>query len=144
MSIPQARATMNLRVHPEQDAAEAQQALVKYLQGLRPMGIALEVTAGATGNGFAAATSGPAYEAASAALASAWGASTVTVGTGGSIPLVNALNCAQPKAEILLMGATDGFSNIHAPNERVLVDEFRNAVLAEALFFQEYASRWRG
>ena len=117
---------------------------MKYLQGLRPMGIALEVTAGATGNGFAAATSGPAYEAASNALAAAWGAPTVTVGTGGSIPLVNALNRAQPKAEILLMGATDGFSNIHAPNERVLVDEFRNAVLAEALFFQEYASRWRG
>ena len=35
-----------------------------------------------------------------------------------------------------------GFSNIHAPNERVLVKEFRNTVLAQAEFFQEFAERW--
>jgi cysteinylglycine-S-conjugate dipeptidase len=140
---PFARATLNLRVHPEQDAAEAQQALVTHLKGLRPMGIALEVTAGAIGNGFAATTTGAAYTAANAALSAAWGAPTVMVGSGGSIPLVNALQRAQPKAEILLLGATDGRSNIHAPDERVRLDEFRNAVVAEAGFFQEYAARWR-
>ncbi len=140
---PFARATLNLRVHPEQDAAEAQQALVTHLKGLRPMGIALEVTAGAIGNGFAATTTGAAYTAANAALSAAWGAPTVMVGSGGSIPLVNALHRAQPKAEILLLGATDGRSNIHAPDERVRLDEFRNAVVAEAGFFQEYAARWR-
>ena len=37
------------------------------------------------------------------------------------------------------MGTTDGFANIHAPNERVLVEEFENAVLAEAEFFGRYA-----
>jgi acetylornithine deacetylase/succinyl-diaminopimelate desuccinylase-like protein len=140
---PWARATVNLRVHPEQDAAEAQRALLAFLRGLRPMGIPLEVTAGATGNGFAATTAGPAYTAARAALSAAWGGPTVLVGTGGSIPLVNALHRAQPEAEILLLGATDGFSNIHAPDERVLLDEFRNTVLAEADFFQQYAARWR-
>jgi cysteinylglycine-S-conjugate dipeptidase len=140
---PFARATINLRVHPEQEAAEAQRALVAYLQSLRPMGIALEVTAGATGNGFAAATTGAAYTAAKAALSQAWGEPTVMVGTGGSIPLVNALHRAQPKAEILLLGATDGFSNIHAPDERVLIDEFRKTVLAEAAFFQQYAAQWK-
>ena len=72
----------------------------------------------------------------------AWGRDTVTVATGGSIPLVNALQAAVPDAEILLLGATDGFSNIHAPNERVLLGEFKKAVLAEAIFFEEYASRW--
>jgi cysteinylglycine-S-conjugate dipeptidase len=140
---PFARATINLRVHPEQDAADAQLALVKYLKGLRPMGIALDVVPGATGNGFAAATTGPAYDAAKAALSAAWGGTTVMVGTGGSIPLVNALHRAQPEAEILLLGATDGFSNIHAPDERVLLDEFRKTVIAEAEFFQQYAARWR-
>jgi len=48
---------------------------------------------------------------------------------------------AVPDAEFLFLGAADGFSNIHAPNERVLLDEFRNAVTAEALFFEEYAAR---
>jgi acetylornithine deacetylase/succinyl-diaminopimelate desuccinylase-like protein len=66
------------------------------------------------------------------------------VATGGSIPLVSALGEAVPDAEILLLGTTDGFANIHAPNERVLVDEFEKAVIAEAEFFREYAARVGG
>jgi acetylornithine deacetylase/succinyl-diaminopimelate desuccinylase-like protein len=140
--VPYARAKINLRVHPAQDAEEAQRALIAFLEGIRPFGISLDVKPGATGNGFAATSSGPAYDAARKALAAAWGGETVSVATGGSIPLVNALQLAVPDAEILLLGATDGFSNIHAPNERVLLDEFRKTVLAEALFFEEYAARW--
>lgn len=140
---PFARATINLRVHPEQDATEAQRVLMAFLRDLRPMGIALDVTPGPTGNGFAAATTGAAYTAAKDALSAAWGGPTVMVGTGGSIPLVNALHRAQPEAEILLLGATDGFSNIHAPNERVLLDEFRKTVIAEADFLERYAAAWR-
>jgi acetylornithine deacetylase/succinyl-diaminopimelate desuccinylase-like protein len=41
------------------------------------------------------------------------------------------------------MGTTDGFANIHAPNERVLLDEFEKAVLAEADFFGRYAEAHR-
>jgi acetylornithine deacetylase/succinyl-diaminopimelate desuccinylase-like protein len=141
--VPYARARINLRVHPEQDAEDARDALLRHLNGVRPFGIPLVVTPAATGNGFAAKTSGPAYEAARTALATAWGAATVNVATGGSIPLVNALHRAVPDAEVLLLGATDGFSNIHAPNERVLLDEFRKTVIAEAEFFNEYAARWR-
>src|SRR6185503_14172089 len=71
--VPYARAKLSLRVHPEQDPAEAQAALVGYLEGLHPFGVSLTVHAAETGKGFAAATSGPAYDAARAALASAWG-----------------------------------------------------------------------
>ena len=137
--VPHVRAKLSLRVHPEQDPLEAQAALVEHLEGLRPFGAQLVVHAAETGNGFAAETSGPAYEAARAALASAWGAETVTFASGGSIPLVSALQEAVPGAEMLLIGTTDGFANIHAPNERVLLDEFEHAVLAEADFFGRYA-----
>jgi acetylornithine deacetylase/succinyl-diaminopimelate desuccinylase-like protein len=141
--MPFARAKLNLRVHPEQSADEAQDALIRHLKALRPFGIALHVEPGATGNGFAATTTGPAYDAARKALSTAWGGETVSVASGGSIPLVNALHTAAPGAEILLLGATDGFSNIHAPNERVLLDEFEKTVVAEAEFFSEYAARWQ-
>jgi len=143
--VPHARAKINLRVHPQQDAKEAQEALIKHLKGVRPFGVSLTITPGATGDGFAAETSGPAYEAARAALSTAWGGKqTIKVATGGSIPLVHALHTGVPDAEILLLGATDGFSNIHAPNERVLIEELRNTVLAQAEFFHEYAGRWSG
>jgi acetylornithine deacetylase/succinyl-diaminopimelate desuccinylase-like protein len=137
---PHARAVINLRVHPEQDAAEAQAALVRHLEALRPFGVALTVRAGATGNGFAARTSGRAYAAARAAWEAAWGKPPVTAAAGGSIPLVNALQAAAPDAEILLVGTTDSYANIHAPDERVLVDEFERAIVAEAEFFTRYAA----
>jgi cysteinylglycine-S-conjugate dipeptidase len=142
--VPYARAKVSLRIHPEQDPAEAQAALVRFLEQARPFGIELVVEAAETGTGFAARTSGPAYDAARAALATAWGADPVSVATGGSIPLVNALSRAVPQAEILLLGTTDGFANIHAPNERVVLDEFERAVVAEAEFFREYALRAEG
>jgi acetylornithine deacetylase/succinyl-diaminopimelate desuccinylase-like protein len=140
--VPYARAKVSLRVHPEQDPAEAQAALVRHLEGLHPLGVSLTVHSAETGQGFAAATSGPAYEAARDALASAWGGETVSFASGGSIPLVSALQEAVPNAEMLLLGTTDGFANIHAPNERVLLDEFEKAVLAEADFFGRYAEAW--
>jgi acetylornithine deacetylase/succinyl-diaminopimelate desuccinylase-like protein len=138
--VPYARAKLSLRVHPEQDPLEAQAALIGYLESLRPFGVSLTVHAAETGQGFAAETSGPAYDAARAALASAWGSETVSFATGGSIPLVSALQEAVPDAEMLLIGTTDGFANIHAPNERVLVDEFEKATIAEAEFFGRYAA----
>jgi len=142
--VPYARAKVSGRLHPEQDPLEAQAALVRHFEGLRPYGVSLVVHTAETGSGFAADTTGPAYAAARDALADAWGADTVSVATGGSIPLVNYLQQAAPKAEMLLMGTTDGFANIHAPNERVLVDEFENAVLAEAELFGRYAEALPG
>jgi cysteinylglycine-S-conjugate dipeptidase len=105
---PYARAALNVRVHPAQSAVEAQQAVVEHLRALRPFGIELEVEPGATGNGFAAATTGPAYAVARAAWSQAWGAEVVQAGSGGSIPIVSALAGALPDAEALLVGTTDG------------------------------------
>ncbi len=139
---PHARAKINLRVHPGQDAAEAQAALVAHLEALRPFGIALTVHAEEIGNGFSADTSGPGYDAARAAMTAAWGRDSVLAAGGGSIPLVSALSGAVPGAEIFLVGATDGYANIHAPDERVLLDELEHAVAFEAAFFGELAAQW--
>ena len=71
--VPYVRAKINLRVHPLQDAREAQDALVRHLEALRPFGLALTVERGDVGTGFEATTAGPAYRAARAALTAAWG-----------------------------------------------------------------------
>jgi acetylornithine deacetylase/succinyl-diaminopimelate desuccinylase-like protein len=137
---PHARAVLNVRVHPEQDAHEAQEAVMRHLREQRPFGIELEVAPGPTGNGFAAATDGPAYAAARAAWSKAYDDRDVLLaGSGGSIPIVSALADALPDAEALLVGTTDGYANIHGPNERVLLDELARAVEAEATFFGLYA-----
>ena len=138
---PHARALLNVRVHPEQDSVEAQEAVMSHLRNVKPFGIELDVQPGPTGDGFAAVTTGPAYEAARVAWAQAWGAEVLLAGSGGSIPIVSALARALPDAEALLVGTTDGYANIHGPNERVLLDEFEKAVIAETKFFREFAAR---
>ncbi len=136
---PYARAVLNVRVHPEQDAGEAQAAVMEHLRAQRPFGIDLDVQPGPTGNGFAAATDGPAYRAAREAWAQAWGADVLLAGSGGSIPIVSALAGALPGAEALLVGTTDGYANIHGPDERVLLSEFEHATVAEADFMGRFA-----
>lgn len=138
---PYARAVLNVRVHPEQDATQAQALVMEHLRNVRPFGIDLDVSPGPTGDGFSAVTSGPAYEAARVAWAQAWGTDVILAGSGGSIPIVSALAGALPDAEALLVGTTDGYANIHGPNERVLIDEFEKAVIAETKFFREFAAR---
>ena len=103
-----ARARLNIRVHPEQDAAEAQSAVIRWLESLRPLGIPLEAHAGATGDGFAAVTTGPAYEVASAALAGAWGSEPQHIATGGAIPLVSALSEGRTRTSRRIPGTACG------------------------------------
>jgi acetylornithine deacetylase/succinyl-diaminopimelate desuccinylase-like protein len=138
-----ARAVLNVRVHPEQPAAEAQAVVIDHLRNQRPFGVPLEITAGATGDGFRARSSGPAWDAMVAAMSDAWGVATVEIATGGAIPLVKAMSEGVPHASMFVFGATDSFANIHGPNERVLVDEWEKALLAETLFLYELAERWK-
>ena len=138
---PYARAVLNVRVHPEQDAGEAEQAVLAHLRAQRPFGIEIEAHPGAVGNGFFAHGGGPAFEAARAAWSQAYdGTEVLLAGSGGSIPIVSALAGALPEAEALLTGTTDGQANIHGPNERVLLDEFERATIAEADFLGRYAA----
>jgi len=139
-----ARAVLNVRIHPEQPAAEAQAIVMRHLEAERPFGVPLQVTAGAIGDVYRAASSGPAWDAMIAAMSTAWGADTVEIATGGAIPLVKAMSEGVPEATMFVFGATDSFANIHGPDERLLVDEWEKAVLAETLFFQELADRMRG
>ena len=139
-----ARAVLNVRVHPEQPAAEAQAAVMRHLEAQKPFGVPLQLSAGAIGDGFRASSSGPAWDAIVAAMSAAWGADTVEIATGGAIPLVKAMSEGVPEAAIFVFGCTDSFANIHGPDERLLVDEWEKAVLAEALFFQELADRAKG
>jgi acetylornithine deacetylase/succinyl-diaminopimelate desuccinylase-like protein len=140
--VPYARAKLNLRIHPEQSAAEAQKALIRHLEAVCPFGIALSAApSGDVGDGFAAVTNGPAYKAATAALRTAWGREPVHMAMGGAIPLAATLHEAVPGAEILLFGPQDALCNLHAPNERVLLGELERGVAAEAEFLTEYAAR---
>lgn len=142
--VPRARAKVSLRVPPGTDPKQAQQALTAYLVAQAPWGVHVEVEAGVTGDGYLADTSGPIYTTMAAAMRTAYGADTVELGSGGSIPLVSVLTEVSPDATILLVGAQDLAAAIHAPDESVDLGELRDAALAEALFVHLLADHRNG
>jgi hypothetical protein len=84
---------------------------------------------------FAAVETGPADRAAGVPLAAGFGAEVMLGGHGGSIPIVSAL-APVAEADLLLVGTTDRCANIHAPNDRVRLDEFERAVIPERKAFR--------
>lgn len=133
---PEARAVVNLRVPPAVDAGQAQQLLVEHLRRHTPWG-RVEVKPVSLGQGFVAATDGPAYAAMGRAMEHAFGRAAVTTGQGGSIPLATTLAELVPHAEIMLLGVEEPQSRIHATDESVSPDELRRTALAQALFLAD-------
>ena len=113
--------------------------LAHHLEGVAPWHAQVKFSDREVGTGFAAKTDGPAYDAARWAMREVHGKEARTEGRGGSIPLISVLAQAIPGAEIILWGAQDLKSVIHAPNESVDQQELERLVVQQALFFQEYS-----
>jgi acetylornithine deacetylase/succinyl-diaminopimelate desuccinylase-like protein len=139
--IPRARARVSVRLAPGQDPADAQRAVREHLEAAAPWNVRVRVTAGTAGEGFLAGTDGPAYAAATKALAAAYGRDVVQYGEGGSIPLVAAFHAALPDAELILWGTEEPLCKIHAPDESVDLGELERCTLAEALFIAGMAEK---
>ena len=92
-----------------------------------------------TGEGFAAVTTGPAYEAARIAWAQAWGADVMLAGSGGSIPIVTQFKKVL-NADSLLLGLALPDGNAHSPNESFNLDCYENGIRMSALLWQELAA----
>ncbi|MCL2465089.1 MAG: M20/M25/M40 family metallo-hydrolase, partial [Micrococcales bacterium] len=129
-----ASARLSLRVPPGMSAAAARDALIAHLHAVAPWGATVTVEADHVGEPFLARTDTPAFAALSGALAEAFGAPTVTVGEGASIPLCNVLATLMPQASMVLLGVEDPAASIHAPNESVDPSEIEHLALALALF----------
>ncbi len=134
--VPAARAEVSLRLAPGQDPHTAMAALVAHLETHAPWGAKVSVTRGDVAPGFRGDTSGPAYDAARAAFAEAWGVPPVDIGVGGSIPFVAAFAELFPDAAILVTGVEDPDSRAHGTDESVHLDEFAKVCLAETRLLQ--------
>ncbi|HET8959225.1 M20/M25/M40 family metallo-hydrolase [Nocardioides sp.] len=139
--VPWARARIALRIGPGDDAAAARDAVVAHLRDHAPWGAAVSVSAGEPVAPYSAETSGPAYAAARAAFADAWGTPPVEIGVGGSIGFLAPFAAAFPDAEILVTGIEDPDTRAHAPNESLHLADFERACLAEALLLERLARR---
>lgn len=134
-----AQAKLNLRVPAGMDAEVVVDKLLGHLKKHTPWGAQINVVVDEINQPFSTDASGPALGLLREALAQAYGAdNTVTIGSGGSIPLTTTLQETFPEAEIALYGVEEPKSTIHSPDESVDPTEIINIALAEATFLLAY------
>lgn len=134
--VPLVTAKISMRIAPGEKPEDAIKALTQHLEKNAPWGVEISVTPVDTGESFALDTEGPAFDAWRTALTEAFGTEVVEMGVGGSIPFVSAFSERLPGAPILLTGAGDPTSGMHAPNESQSLADLESAVLAEAIALQ--------
>jgi acetylornithine deacetylase/succinyl-diaminopimelate desuccinylase-like protein len=132
--VPVAKAKISLRIAPGDTWKSAFDALTAHLERNAPWGARVTVTLESGGEPCAVDASGPAYDAARAAFATAWdGVAPVDIGVGGSIPFIATFQDLFPAAAVLVTGMGDPDSRAHGPNESLHLGEFARICLAEAL-----------
>ncbi|MBM6621418.1 dipeptidase [Micrococcaceae bacterium RIT802] len=130
---PSARLKISVRLAPGQDPQAAADALQRHVEAQDLFGAHVAFTAVEQGNAFSTDTSAAAARASLWSLEAAWGVKPVETGIGGSIPFIADLLELYPQAQILVTGVEDPDSRAHSANESLHLEDFRKAILAEAL-----------
>lgn len=138
--LPKASAIVSCRIVPDQDPDEVYRQLEKTLTDNPPWNV--KVTCKPTGavKWWMTDPTGPAFEAALAALEKGYGVKPVAIGCGGSIGFVGPLAELFGGAPALLLGIEDPQSNAHAPNESQDRGILRKLTASLAHFFEGIAN----
>ena len=131
--VPVASAKISMRIAPGEHPASAMNALRSHILDNVPWGAQVTVTGSESGQPFRLPLQGPIVDAFRSSMEAVWGRPVVEMGAGGSIPFVADFSSRFPDAAILLTGAGDPTSAIHAPNESQHLDDLRKSVLAQAM-----------
>jgi acetylornithine deacetylase/succinyl-diaminopimelate desuccinylase-like protein len=135
--IPRASAKISMRIAPDADPRHELQLLVNHLRAAAPGNVRVDVREKGGNAGFICPTGGPGFAAARSAMETAFGKRVQEKGSGGSIPLMQALHNAVPEAEFILWGAEDDANScIHGTNESVDIRELERFIVAQSLFLQ--------
>jgi len=140
--LPTASALVSCRIVPDQDPKHVEELLRKVLSADSPWGVEVKVnTHGSSVDWWMTDPTGPAFEAAIAALEKGFKAKPVGIGCGGTIGFVRPLVELLGGAPALLLGIEDPDSNAHAPNESLHEGDWIKLIKSMAHLFGEIASR---
>lgn len=133
-----AMAKVSCRLVPGQTPREIEKVMKAHVAKVAPAGVQAEAKHLHGGNPWSAELSGPIYDAARRALATAFEKEPVIVGEGGSIPVVGdfAKILGVP---VLLVGFGLPGENAHAPDEWMSQENYRIGMRAMARLWDEFA-----
>jgi len=135
----EAHAKISCRLVPNQTPAEISRKVEAYLKKLAPKSVKVKVRNLHGGEAWLAETDHPALQAAGRAVKRAFGKTPVFQREGGSIPVVAEFGrMFRVPAVLLGIGLDD--DNLHAPNEKIELDNFFRGNEAAAYLMEELAS----
>ena len=131
-----AYAKVSCRLVPHQSHEKIAQMVADYLLSLAPDYVQVKVTPLHGGDGYVCPVNLPAYRAAEAGFAKAFGRKPLAVRRGGSIPIVNDFERILG-VKTILMGFGLESNAIHSPNENFPLDMFRRGIEAVVEFHRQ-------
>jgi len=134
--LPRASAIVSCRIVPDQDPQEVFRQLHDFLTADPPWGVKVTVKpCGPPVQWWMTDPTGPAFEAALAAMKAGFGKEPAAIGCGGTIGFVGPLADLFGGAPALLLGIEDPETNAHAPNESLHEGDFRKLMATLAHLF---------
>jgi acetylornithine deacetylase/succinyl-diaminopimelate desuccinylase-like protein len=132
----EAHAKVSMRLVPDQTAKDIERKVAKHLRGVAPDSVKVRVRAIHGGEPWLAPTEHPALQAAGRALKRAFRREAVFTREGGSIPIVATFE-KMLEVPAVLMGIGLQDDNLHAPNEKIDLDQFFRGNEAAAFLMEE-------
>lgn len=132
-----AYAKVSCRLVPHQDHHTISKLFIDYMQSIAPQCVRVEVTPMHGGEGYVCPMDLPAYRAAEAGFAKAFGCRPIAVRRGGSIPIISDFERILG-VKTLLLGFGLERNAIHSPNESFPLDIFRKGIEAVVEFHLQY------
>ncbi len=134
-----AQAKVSMRLVPKMTPAKTFAQFKSYVLEIAPPGVDVEVRLIHSGDACVVPVDNPYIQAATRALHEVWGKETVFIRTGGSIPIVGdfARHLGLPS---VMMGFGLPDDNLHAPNEKFNLENFRLGIQSLIRFLEEAGS----
>ncbi len=134
----EASAKVSMRLVPRQSPKEIERKFAAHIKKVAPKSVEVTVTSLHGGDPWLAPTDHPALQAAGRALKRGFGKKPVFTREGGSIPIVAAFDkLLRVPAVMLGIGLQD--DNLHAPNEKIDLDQFEQGIATAAFLMEELA-----
>ncbi|WP_020184439.1 M20/M25/M40 family metallo-hydrolase [Methylopila sp. 73B] len=123
----EARAKVSFRLVGDQDPSKVKQAFRAFVRERLPADCSVEFEGHKGSKAIQLPFDSPSLAKARAALADEWGVAPVTIGSGGSIPVVGDFKRTLGLDTLLIGFALDD-DRIHSPNEKYDLESFRKGV----------------
>lgn len=132
-----AYAKVSCRLVPHQKHEVISEMFCKYIESVAPSYVFVKVTPMHGGEGYVFPISHPAYNAARAGFAKAFGREPLAVRRGGSIPIISTFEKVLG-VKTILMGFGLESNAIHSPNENMQIDMVFKGIEAVKEFHREF------